>query len=138
MTHRFRIALWPSPSGPAAGVSGVEQPAAHGAGNNGVHPWFDPSIRDEFFEEDLPIDATCFHIYAVEWKPHSIDFYVDNQKLRTIHQSPGYPMQFMLGIYELPGQASAVKALYPAGTYPKEFVVDYVRAYQPDGGYEAV
>jgi hypothetical protein len=36
-------------------------------------------------------------------------------------------MQFMLGIYEFAGP--------PAGAYPKEFVIDYFRAYQPEGGY---
>ncbi len=38
---------------------------------------------------------------------------------------------FMLGIYERPG-ASGELADPP---YPKNFVVDYFRAYQPDGGY---
>jgi hypothetical protein len=58
----------------------------------------------------------------------AIDFYVDNQRIRRINQSPGYPMQFMLAIYELPG--AGVNAVYP-----KKFVVDYVRGYQPKGGY---
>jgi hypothetical protein len=97
----------------------------------GVHPWSDPTITDAFFDEELPIDATCFHIYAIEWKPTSIDFYVDNQKIRTIHQSPHYPMQFMLGIYEF---SSPINNPQSSG-YPKEFVIDYFRAYQPDGGY---
>ena len=37
-------------------------------------------------------------------------------------------MQFMLSIYELPGTEEN-------SVYPKEFVVDYVRAYQPERGY---
>jgi hypothetical protein len=37
-------------------------------------------------------------------------------------------MQFMLSIYELPG-ADRLTA------YPREFVVDYLRAYQPEGGH---
>jgi beta-glucanase (GH16 family) len=76
----------------------------------------------------LDIDATRFHVYAHEWTPTHVDFYVDNRKIRTIHQSPDYPMQFMLSIYELPGGDRRA-------AYPREFVVDYVRGYQRDGGY---
>lgn len=94
----------------------------------GIHPWKDLNLTDEFYHHVLEIDATKFHIYAHEWTPTYVDFYVDNQKIRRIDQSPNYPMQFMLSIYELPG----VEENNP---YPKEFVVDYVRAYQPESGY---
>lgn len=101
----------------------------------GVHPWGDPGLRDEFYEELLPMDATGYHLYAAEWTPTHIDFYVDNQKLRTITQSPAYPMQFMLGIYERPEQRDGVVVRDPSWCYPKEFMIDYFRAYQPVGGY---
>jgi len=101
----------------------------------GVHPWGDPTITDEFYEASLPIDATSFHLYAAEWTPAQIDFYVDNRKLRTIHQSPQYSMQFMLGIYERPAQAHEADQRDGLEAYPKRFVVDYFRAYQPLAGY---
>jgi beta-glucanase (GH16 family) len=94
----------------------------------GLHPWADPNLTDEFYQDPLEIDATKFHVYAHEWTPTHIDFYVDNQKISRINQSPNYPMQFMLSIYELP-EADINTA------YPKEFVVDYVRGYQPESGY---
>ena len=94
----------------------------------GIHPRGDPNLIDEFYQNPLDIDATKFHVYGHEWTPTHIDFYVDNQKVRRINQSPDYPMQFMLAIYELPG--AAVNTAYPKG-----FVVDYVRGYQPEGGY---
>lgn len=95
----------------------------------GVHPFQDPALTDEFYRDTLPIDASQFHIYAVEWTPTHIDFYVDNIKRRTVHQSPAYPMQFMLNIYELPGAN-------PSATgYPQQFVIDDFRAYFPDDGY---
>lgn len=97
----------------------------------GLHPWGDPTLRDEFYREQLPIDASQFHTYAVEWTPTHIDFYVDSAKLRTIKQAINYPMQFMLGIYELPGEHHEHRI------YPREFVIDYFRAYQPEGGYES-
>lgn len=94
----------------------------------GVHPWQDARLTDEFYRDVLPIDATRFHIYAAEWTPTHIDFYVDNLKRRTIHQSPSYPMQFMLSLYELSNAD---------GAYPKQFTIDYFRGYQPIGGYKA-
>lgn len=97
----------------------------------GVKSIHDTRLTGEFFHEVLPFDATKFHIYAAEWTPTHIDFYVDNLKRRTIHQSPDYPMQFMLNIYELPGEPS------PPAAYPKRFVIDYVRGYHPLGGYRA-
>lgn len=95
----------------------------------GIHPWQDPALVDEFYRETLPLDAARFHIYAVEWTPTYVDFYVDNVHRRRIMQSPAYPMQFMLGIYDVPVQNKH------HGDYPRRFVVDYFRAYQPEGGY---
>lgn len=100
----------------------------------GVHPFGDPRITDDFQEIELPIDITEFHVYAAEWTPTHIDFYVDNKLIRTVKQSPGYPMQFMLGIYERPKE-TVPAAAGAQSLYPKKFVVDYVRAYQPVDGY---
>jgi len=102
----------------------------------GIHPWSDPALRDEFYADDLPIDAARYHIYAAEWTPTHIDFYVDNQLIRTLHQSPRYAMQFMLGLYERPSTAEAFPD--PSAPYPKSFVIDYFRAYQPIAGYPRV
>ncbi len=97
----------------------------------GVHTWTDPALREEFFIERFPLDSTCFHIYAVEWTPTHIDFYIDNVKIRTIDQSPRYPMQFMLGMFERRTQNAWTGPYNPTDPYPKTFTVDYVRGYQP-------
>ncbi|TMR15332.1 glycoside hydrolase family 16 protein [Nonomuraea turkmeniaca] len=83
----------------------------------GVHPFGDPAITDDFTVETLPIDAREFHVYAADWTPDHISFSVDGQHVRTVNQSPAYPMQLMLNIYEF----------QPGGSYPKEFTVDWVR-----------
>jgi len=101
----------------------------------GVHPWADPNLRDEFYEQFLNIDATQYHLYALGWTPTQLDFYVDNVKIRTIHQSPNYPMQFMLSIYERPFQGAGPGIDDLSTPYPKKFTIDYFRAYQPHGGY---
>jgi hypothetical protein len=98
----------------------------------GVHPWGDANLTDAFYRDTQPFDASQFHIYAVEWTPRHIDFYVDNQRVRRISQSPAYPMQFMLGIYDLPLENKHL------GDYPRRFTIDYFRAYQPEDGYKGI
>ena len=93
----------------------------------GVHPFNDLGIKDEFFEEEVNIDASNFHIYAAEWTPQHVDFYIDNQKVRTVEQSADYPMQFMLNIYELPDTLTPEAKRAP---FPKIMTVDYVRGYR--------
>jgi hypothetical protein len=102
---------------------------------HGVHPWGDPKIKDEFYEPFLNIDATHYHLYALEWTPTHLDFYVDNVKIRTIYQSPDYPMQFMLSIYERPIMGTQIATNERSDLYPKNFTIDYFRAYQSQQGY---
>jgi beta-glucanase (GH16 family) len=94
----------------------------------GVRPFADSRIRDEFSVEDLAIDARDFHTYAAEWTPEHVAFFVDHRLVKLVEQSPGYPMQLMLGVYEFPDDGEADQ---PARPYPKAFVVDYVRGYRP-------
>ena len=91
----------------------------------GIRSFNDPKLVDEFSEDEYEIDVTQFHVYAAEWTEDSIAFSIDNTIVKKIHQSPTYPMQLMLGIYEIPDQIKH-KA---EKDYPKEFVVDYVRGY---------
>jgi hypothetical protein len=92
----------------------------------GVHPFGDPRIVDEFAREVLPIDAREFHVYAAEWTSEQVAFFVDGEHVKTVHQSPSYPMQLMLGIYELGRDPGVVRGR----NYPKRFTVDYVRGYR--------
>jgi hypothetical protein len=92
----------------------------------GLHPFGDATIRDEFSVETVAIDAREFHVYAAEWTPESVAFFVDGRPVKTVEQSPSYPMQLMLNIYEFQADGEAV----PAHPYPKHFVVDYVRGYR--------
>jgi hypothetical protein len=98
----------------------------------GVHPFGDPRIRDEFSVETIAIDAREFHVYAAEWTPEHVAFFVDHRLVKTVGQSPGYPMQLMLGIYEFPeGAPDGGPPAEAARPYPKRFVVDYVRGHRP-------
>jgi hypothetical protein len=90
----------------------------------GVHPFGDPAITDDFSKVRVDFDVREFHTYAAEWTPESVRFSIDGELVKAVEQSPGYPMQLMLNVYEFPGDADG-------GTYPKEFVVDRVRGYRP-------
>ena len=92
----------------------------------GVHPFGDPSIVDEFAAEEVAIDARETHTYSVRWTSTEVAFYVDDRLVKVVDQSPAYPMQFMLDIYDLPAHPADVAA----DEYPKVFVVDYVRGYR--------
>lgn len=91
----------------------------------GVHPFADPTIIDDFSAEVLAMDAREFHVYAAEWTPDHVAFFVDHKLIKTVDQSPDYPMQLMLNIYEFPADPPS-----PARPYPKRFTIDYFRGYQ--------
>jgi hypothetical protein len=97
----------------------------------GVHPFGDPTITDEFAAERVAIDARESHTYAAEWTPTDVAFYVDERLIKVVHQSPSYPMQFMLDIFEF---AEGPDLPSPLESYPKTFVVEGFRGYRPTTG----
>lgn len=96
----------------------------------GIHKFNDPALKEAFHEEAFTLDPTKFHIYSAEWTPEKVVFYIDNQKIKEIEQSPNYPMQLMLGIYEIPSDQKEMAQ----EKYPKEFIIDYVRGYKQNDG----
>jgi hypothetical protein len=111
-------------------IFGRDVEATRAAIGMGLHPFGDLTIIDEFAPVPVPIDAREFHIYAAEWTPEYVAFFVDHRLVKVVEQAPRYPMQFMLGIYEFPepGQSSP-----STRSYPKQFVIDYFRGYRPGG-----
>lgn len=101
----------------------------------GVHPWGDPNIFDEFYEDFIHINPLQYHIYGLEWTPTHLDFYIDNVLIRIINQSPNYSMQFMLSIYELRFEGAWSGPYDPNRSYPISFIIDYFRAYRPKDNY---
>ena len=74
----------------------------------GVHEFRDPSLREEFAAEPLRLDPAEFHTYAVDWRPGSLSFSVDGSRVRSLDQSPDYPMQLMIGVFDFPAKATEV------------------------------
>jgi hypothetical protein len=94
----------------------------------GVHPFGDPAIVDDFAEVELALDAREFHDYAVEWTDDGVTWFVDGLPVRTVAQSPDYPMQLMLDIFE--DRPAAIELGHGPENYPKRLVVEHVRGYR--------
>jgi Glycosyl hydrolases family 16 len=91
---------------------------------HGIKPIHDPLLRQEFRDRPLPFDLADWHIYAAEWTALGVSFYLDGALLDRTAQSPGYAMQLMLGLYELPGVNG------PRRTAPATFSIDYLHAHE--------
>ena len=145
---RCMVALWmigfedqPERSGEIciAEIFGRNMSEGRAAVGMGIHPFGDPSLKDQFAAEVLSIDATEFHVYTAEWTQDFVSFFVDGELIKTVWQSPSYPMQLMLGVYEFPaGEFGTTSGRRRRGggdlPYPKEFVVDYVRGWRRASG----
>ena len=145
---RCMVALWmigfedePERSGEIciAEIFGRNMSEGRAAVGMGIHPFGDPSLKDQFAAEVLSIDATEFHVYTAEWTQDFVYFFVDGELIKTVWQSPSYPMQLMLGVYEFPaGEFGTTSGRRRRGggdlPYPKEFVVDYVRGWRRASG----
>jgi hypothetical protein len=78
---------------------------ATAAVGTGVHPFRDPALTDEFAAERMAIDVADFHVYAADWQRGRVDFLVDGEPVRTVHQAPDYPMQMMIAVFDFPAKA---------------------------------
>jgi hypothetical protein len=91
----------------------------------GLHPFRDPKIAEDFEAVRLPIDVAEFHTYGVDWTPERITFFVDAEPIRSCSQSPNYPMQMMMAVFDFPDRSTASDS----DAVP-ELIVDYLRGYE--------
>jgi len=130
---RLMVALWMIGIGDAPDRSG-EICVAEIFGRNvrgtrarvgmGIHPFEDPALTDDFEEVELDLDVRDWHTWSTDWRSDRVDWFVDGRHLRTVRQSPRYPLQLMLGIYEFPSDGPEAR---PEPDYPKVFEIDFVR-----------
>ena len=86
----------------------------------GVHPFNDPSLSDDFSRVPTTLNTFEQHTYSAEWLAHGVRFYIDDELVFSTPQSPAYPMQLMLNLYEFEA----------GGDYPKRWPVQNVRGYR--------
>ena len=91
----------------------------------GIHPFGDPALYDDFAQIETAGDVRAGRTYSVEWMPGAARFYIDDMLMAETDQSPDYPLQLMLNLYELPDQTPR-----DANDYPLTAGVSYVREWQ--------
>ena len=103
------------------------RPATMGVGA-GVHPFRDPRVSDDFAVVQVEADIEEFHDYAVDWTADAVSFSVDGRPIRSVDQSPAYPMQAMIAVFDFPDRASVVDDIDAV----PELVIDHVHGYIRD------
>jgi hypothetical protein len=88
----------------------------------GLHKFRDPGLTENFAAEPLDIDVAEFHTYGVDWRPGSLTFTVDGEVTKRIAQSPNYPVQLMIGVFDFPAKADPSSTDVPV----PELVVSHV------------
>lgn len=103
-----------------------------------VHAWDDPDLAEWGQESILEGEASDyvenFHIYAMDWTPEGLTFYVDGKEIAHTKQSPQYDMCMILSLY------TSHNELYWGGgaasdVFPKVWEIDYIRVYKDENGY---
>lgn len=92
----------------------------------GVHPFGDPALVDDFAQVATAIDLRDEHRYTVEWMPGAARFSLDDDLIAEVDQSPAYPLQLMLNLYELPDSSPR-----DPDDYPLEARITSVRHWRP-------
>ena len=116
----------------------TEQPGNSPFSKFNLYRWGDSTLQDKVINHNLEFRPDqSFNIYALEWDETSLRKYLNNELVSEIPQSPSYPMVFFLSVYENPGW-TGVADTRPDSGYPKEFVIDYFRAYERDPNYKPV
>lgn len=70
----------------------------------GIHPFRDPALREDFSAPLQEIDVSQSHMYQIGWEPGRVTFSVDGTVTRTADQAPNYPMMLILGLFDFPDQ----------------------------------
>jgi hypothetical protein len=68
----------------------------------GVHAFRDPALAEEWDAPRLALDVTAHHVYAAEWRPDGVDFFLDGAHVKTVGQAPAYPMQMEVAAFDFP------------------------------------
>ena len=82
--------------------------------------------------------SEAFHVYAVEWRPDRLDFFVDNQKYFTFNNEgtgadvwPYDKEQYLILNLAIGGAWGGQKGI-DDGIFPQRYCLDYVRVYAQD------
>jgi hypothetical protein len=113
---------------------GYDQDSIHGTTHSQAYNWRSPHQRTSSTHVDGA--TTSFHIYAVEWRPDRIDFFVDGLKYFTSPNDgtgdDAWPFDKSFHIIlnlAVGGDWGGARGVDP-NIWPRQLLVDYVRVYQ--------
>lgn len=69
----------------------------------GIHPFRDPSLVDDFTVQAVELNVAEPQTYWVDWRPGYVEFGIDGRTTRISEQGPDYPMMLILGLFDFPG-----------------------------------
>jgi hypothetical protein len=76
----------------------------HADAGSGIHAFRDPALSEEFSADRRRLDPGDWHVYAVDWSPAGVTWFIDGEEVRRSTQSPAYPMLLILGVFDFPAQ----------------------------------
>lgn len=68
----------------------------------GIHPFRDPVLHEDFSAIERALDVREQHTYEVDWRPDGVAFSIDGAVTRSVGQAPAYPMMLILGVFDFP------------------------------------
>lgn len=87
----------------------------------------------------IPDACTAFHVYALEWYPDRMEFFVDGKKYFTFKNEgtgpdawPFFKDEYLILNLAIGGDWGGQKGI-DAAAFPQKYLIDYVRVYQKDG-----
>ena len=139
ISRRSMVAFWmsgiedtPEHSGEICVMEVFGDAVGEGTANvgMGLHEIRDPVLTEDFAAEPLPIEVSDVHTYGVDWRPGSLTFTLDGTPVKRVAQSPDYPVQLMIGVFDFPDKADLSAPDVPV----PELVVSHVLGHGLDEG----
>lgn len=101
-----------------------------------VYNWTDEDLQDWMVQIPMEEDyVNEYHVYAMDWTPEYLAFYVDGVEIARTEQSPQYEMCMILSMYINDDPDSTYWSGVPSDVFPKVWEIDYVRVYKKAEGY---
>lgn len=98
--------------------------------------WDDTSLSTSYVTGfTIPNNGTTneYHVYGMYWDSSSMKLYIDGQLISTKNQSIDYRCGFIFGLYDYNYDLATGGVKNTNVTYPREFTIDYFRAYKQNG-----
>ncbi|CAN5390278.1 hypothetical protein BH11ACT7_BH11ACT7_29120 [soil metagenome] len=92
-------------------VFGKTIDGATAAVGQGIHPFRDPALQEDFSAPLTEIDVGESHTYGVQWQPGRVEFTIDGVTTRISEQAPDYPMLLFLAVFDFPDQSDGSSAV---------------------------